>query len=213
MQSLASHIDYTALKPGMTQGDALELCQLAGKHEFAAACLPPYFVSVATEVLAGSATKVCTVVGFPHGMHVMETKLAEADQLIQAGVEELDIVANLAAFRSGELAYWQEEIEAFAQLCRRARVTSKVIIESGLLSIAEVDIAADLCIKAQVDFVKTSTGFAQVGAELDKVRRLREILPPHMYIKASGGIRSREVALEYIAAGANRIGTSTLITD
>ncbi|MEM9987802.1 MAG: deoxyribose-phosphate aldolase, partial [Bacteroidota bacterium] len=155
MQNLASHLDYTALKPGMTQRDALKLCAQADEYGFAAACLPPYFVSLAGDILSGSPVKVCTVVGFPHGMHLMEAKLVETQQLIQAGAEELDLVANLAAFRSGELAYWQEEIKAFAQLCRQARVTSKVIIESGLLSLSEVKTAANLCAEAQVDFVKT----------------------------------------------------------
>lgn len=140
-------------------------------------------------------------------------KVTEARTLLDIGAEELDMVVNLGRFRSGDVNYTKAEIEAFVQQCHRRGAISKVIIESGLLSFDELDRFCEICTEAGADFVKTSTGFAGIGAELDKVSRMREVLPAHVQIKASGGIRSLDQAKSFLAAGATRIGTSTLFIE
>lgn len=209
----AKHIDYTALKPGTTEAEIDLLCEQAKTQGYAAACVPPFYVPEAAASLSGSGVQVCTVVGFPHGLHLTSTKWAEARDLIAAGAQELDLVSNLSALRNQDFPFLREEIKAFGQLCHEHRVTSKVIIESGLLTQEEAKIVSEICVEGGIDYVKTSTGFAAVGAELDKVAYLRSLLPDHVRIKASGGIRDLATARAFIEAGASRIGTSTLIVD
>lgn len=213
MFAVASYIDYTILKIGTTTEQVDELCRQALEQQYAAVCVPPYYVPDAAAMLEGSEVKVCTVVGFPHGMHLTQTKLIEGEQLIQAGAQELDLVSNLSALRNQDHDFLKAEIGTFSELCRSHSVTSKVIIESGLLDFPELQIISEICVQSGIDIIKTSTGFAGVGAELEKVAYLREILPSETGIKASGGIRDLETAQAFIQAGATRIGTSTLIVD
>lgn len=213
MRPIHTYIDYTLLRPGCTRSQIAELCQQALDQQYAAACIPPWYTGTAVSLLSGSAVNVCTVVGFPHGMHLTETKLAEATHLIAAGAQELDLVSNLAALRSREWQAIGREIRDFVRLCRAHRVTSKIIIESGSLDLGEVARICDICSEAEADFVKTSTGFAERGAEIGKVAEMRRLLPPEIRIKASGGIRDYDTARQFIEAGADRIGTSSLITE
>jgi len=213
MYAIAPHIDYTLLKPGAHRAEVETLCHEAKAQRYAAACVSPYFLPLAVDLLRDSRVKPCTVVGFPHGLHHMETKLEEARLMVELGAKELDMVINLSALRSGDWDSLRTEIAGFQELCAAWRVTSKVIIESGLLDREEIRKICDLCVEEEVDFVKTSTGFAAVGAELDKVAFLRDILPPQVQIKASGGIGNYSTALAFLEAGATRIGTSTLIVD
>lgn len=210
---LAAHIDYTLLRPGCTQQEIAQLCQTAVQHQFAAVCVPPYHLLAARQYTAGSTVQRCTVVGFPHGMHLAETKHAEAEHLLREGAEELDMVINLCMVRDQRWSEISHEIAGFTALCSEYQAVSKIIIESGVLSMDEVKILCELCTAAGADFVKTSTGYAATGAELEKVQFMREILPTHIRIKASGGIRTREAALAYIQAGAHRIGTSALLIE
>lgn len=213
MSAIAPHIDYTRLKPGTTQAEVEALCMKARALGYAAACVSPYYLPVVAGYLQGSPVKPCTVIGFPHGLHYPDTKLEEARLMVEYGAKELDMVINLSALRSGDWDTLRTEVAGFQELCAAWRVTSKVIIESGLLDRDEIRTICDLCVEEEVNFVKTSTGFAAVGAELDKVAFLRETLPPQVQIKASGGIRTYSTALAFIEAGASRIGTSTLIVD
>ncbi len=213
MNPIQTYLDYTLLRLGTTVSDVYQLCDEAMEAGCAAVCVPPCYVPGLKERLAGSGVKLCSVVGFPHGMHLSSIKVTEARTLLDIGAEELDMVVNLGRFRSGDLRHTKAEIEGFVQQCQRRNAVSKVIIESGLLSFEEVEQFCDICSEANVTFVKTSTGFAGVGADRDKVEKMREYLPDHIQIKASGGIRSRETAKAFIEAGATRIGASTLLTE
>ena len=213
MSSITSYIDYTALKPGTTAAEIKGLCQAALEQGYPAACVPPYFLPLAAQQLQGTSVHPCTVIGFPHGLHHPDSKLEEARLMAELGARELDMVINLSALRSGDWDTLRTEIAGFQELCAAWRVASKVIIESGLLDREDIRQLCDICVDEEVNYVKTSTGFAAVGAELDKVNFLREILPPRVKIKASGGIRDYATALAFVEAGASRIGTSTLIVD
>ncbi|MEM6262435.1 MAG: deoxyribose-phosphate aldolase [Bacteroidota bacterium] len=210
---ISHYLDYTQLKPGATLSEVQELCEEGIRHEVAAICVSPMYVAAVAHMLADTSTACCTVVGFPHGLHLTETKMAEAQALIQAGAQELDMVNNLSLLREGNWAELEQEISLFANICRSEGGISKLIIESGLLTFEEIGAICDICITANVDFVKTSTGFAAVGAEVEKVTWMRDYLPDHVRIKASGGIRTYEDAKAFVAAGASRIGASTLIVE
>jgi deoxyribose-phosphate aldolase len=213
MRPIQEYLDYTLLRLGATVSDVYQLCDEAMASNCCAVCVPPCYVPGLKDRLSGSGVRLCTVVGFPHGMHLTSIKVTEARTLLDIGVDELDMVVNLGRFRSGDHRYTKAEIEGFVQQCQRREAVSKVIIESGLLTFDEVDRFCEICAEAGADFVKTSTGFAGVGAELDKVARMRSVLPDHVQIKASGGIRSLESARAFIQAGATRIGASTLFTE
>ncbi len=213
MKPIQTYLDYTLLRLGSTVSDIHQLCIEAVAKSCHAVCVPPTYVPGLRDHLEGSDVKLCTVVGFPHGMHMSSIKVTEARTLLDVGADELDMVANLGRFRSGDYGYTKAEIEGFVQQCQRRDAVSKVIIESGLLSFEEVERFCDICAEAGADFVKTSTGFAGVGAELEKVAHMREYLPDQVQIKASGGIRNIETAKAFIEAGATRIGASTLFVE
>ncbi len=210
-EQLHEYIDYTLLKPQASKENILQLCELARQHAFQAVCVPPYYVPVAVQALQDSEVKVCSVVAFPLGFLTPQQKIAELEHVIDLGAKEVDMVMNLAAFSSGDIATIEEELHRASEVCEQENVLLKVIIESGMWSASQLKQLCDLCAEAQVDFVKTSTGFYQVGAELEKVRMMRQWLPRAIRIKAAGGIRSVEQALQFIEAGASRIGTSSLL--
>jgi deoxyribose-phosphate aldolase len=186
----------------------VSLCQEAEDFHFAAVCIPPCFIKVATGVLQHQRVKVATVVGFPLGYQTAEVKFFEAHKALGAGATEIDMVMNLAAFKSGKYAEVENEIGELATLCHFRNAQLKVIIETALLSEAEIKTACRLCEEAEADFVKTSTGFSSRGASVADIRLMRALLPDHILIKASGGIRDLVFAKELIAAGADRLGTS-----
>lgn len=202
------YIDYTALKPEILETEIISLCQTAIEQQYFAVCVSPYYVEKAKSALEGAAVKVCSVVGFPSGMHLISTKAKEAEDLILCGADELDMVINISALKNRKMQYLKAELMAFTLICQQKKVVSKLIIESGLLSVDELRFICDICSDFSLDFVKTSTGFNGKGAELEKVRLMREWLRPEIAIKASGGIRDIETALAFIEAGATRIGTS-----
>lgn len=213
MAPIQSYLDYTLLRPGATVREVEQLCDEALAHGVCAVCVPPCYLGLALERLSGADVKACTVIGFPHGMHLTSIKVTEARTLLDIGADELDMVMNLGRFRSGDPRSTKAEIDAFVQECQRADATSKLIIESGLLTFEEVAQICEICTESGVDFVKTSTGFTGAGAELDKVRYMREILPEYIQIKASGGIKTVDQAKAFIEAGASRIGASSLLTE
>ncbi len=213
MPPLAARLfDHTLLRPDATAAHIAQLCREAAAHGFATACVPPCYVRAAAAALAGSGVAVCTVIGFPLGYAAPAAKCAEAEIALADGATELDMVMNVAAFKSGDDAAVQADIAALADLCRAHGVLLKVIIETALLDAAEITRAAGLCAAAGADFVKTSTGFASRGASVEDVALLRRVLPAHVRIKASGGIRTREGALALVAAGADRLGSSNSLT-
>ena len=209
--NLAPHLDHTLLRPDCTADQIRQLCREASEYGFASVCVPPCYVALAAEALAGTAVAVGTVVGFPLGYQDSRTKFREAEYAIEAGATELDMVINMAWLKSGNVAQVEEEIEDLADLAHVHDALLKVIIETALLTEAEIVLAAQLCAEAGADFVKTSTGFASRGASVADVELLRANVPAKMRIKASGGIRTRASALALLAAGADRIGSSNSV--
>ncbi|MBA9079501.1 MULTISPECIES: deoxyribose-phosphate aldolase [Rufibacter] len=208
-QSLAPYIDHTVLRPDTTQALVAQLCQEAAEHHFAAVCVPPCFVKQAVAALQDTGVQVATVVGFPLGYQLAKVKFFEAHQALAEGATEIDVVMNIAAFKSGRHEEVMSELQELSTLCHFKNSILKVIIETALLSPSEMVQVCKLCIEAEVDYVKTSTGFAASGAQVEDILLLRATLPAHIKIKASGGIKTKEAALALVKAGADRIGTSS----
>jgi deoxyribose-phosphate aldolase len=209
--NLAPFIDHTVLKNTTTTGDVSLLCSEAVQYHFAAVCVPPYFVLDAKKAVEGAAVKVATVIGFPFGYHHYKTKLQEAQSAINDGAEELDMVMNIAAFKSNDTAYVEAEIEAVSELTFKNKIGLKVIIESGVLTNEEIIKCSELYSHFPIQFLKTSTGFAEKNATVEVVQLMRKHLPAHIQIKASGGIRTYAFAKELIDAGATRLGCSASV--
>ncbi|MCS6903846.1 MAG: deoxyribose-phosphate aldolase [Bacteroidia bacterium] len=209
--NISSYIDYTLLKPAVSLQALQTHCKDAMIHHFYAVCVSPYHVEAARKILNGSATQLCTVIGFPLGSTYLEAKLLEASMALSKGCSELDWVINLTAYRAGKILEIQDELAHARELTFRGKAILKIILETGILALEEIEQLCNLCALAEVDYVKTSTGFTHPGAEIEKVAYMRKILPPTVKIKAAGGIKSYEQALEFINAGASRIGTSSLL--
>lgn len=205
------YIDHTILKPTTTRDEIVKLCGDAAAYDFAAVCVPPPFVRLAKQLLEQTRVKTATVLGFPFGYSAIEAKVAEAVLAIVDGADELDMVANLIAIRNADWAYFEREIQALTALIHAKQKVIKVIIESGILSDEEIIQCCEICARYQVDFVKTSTGYAEKGASVEAVQLMRAHLPANIQIKASGGIRTYEFAQQLIAAGATRIGASSSV--
>lgn len=204
--NLASYIDHTLLKPAATVEDIIKLCEEALQNKFAAVCVNPIYVDLAAHYLAGSGTKTATVIGFPLGATFTASKAAEAKEAVLRKADELDMVINIGAAKAGMWEAVTTDIKQVVEAADGAIV--KVIIETGLLTNEEKGKACQAIIEAGAHFVKTSTGFGPSGATVEDIRLLKEIVGEKIGIKASGGIRTREQALELIHAGATRLGTS-----
>ncbi|MDE2038927.1 MAG: deoxyribose-phosphate aldolase [Elusimicrobia bacterium] len=202
-------VDHTLLKPNATQQEIAKLCEEAKSYCFASVCVNPSYVSLAAQLLRGSGVKVCTVVGFPLGSTTPTVKAIEARDAIANGADEIDMVINVGALKSGNDAVVFEDIKAVREAAR-GRVL-KVILETALLSEEEKVRACVLSKKAGADFVKTSTGFGGGGATVEDVRLMRATVGPLMGVKASGGIRDSQTAERMLAAGATRLGTSASV--
>lgn len=209
-QPLNTYIDHTLLSPTASETDIRKLCEEAWIHAFKAVCVPPTYVRYTGEMLEFCPIniEIATVIGFPLGYSTTSTKLHEAENALRDGATELDVVMNIAQFKSMAYLSVQEELRQLADLAHARQCILKVIIETAYLDQFEIQTACEICVEAQADFVKTSTGFAPAGADLATVVLLRELLPDSIQIKASGGIRTREQALAFIQAGASRLGTS-----
>jgi deoxyribose-phosphate aldolase len=209
MHELSKYIDHTILKPTTTNADIEQLCQEAIAHQFKAVCVPPYYVGIASELLENTNIKVATVIGFPMGYSTIAAKVEEAKVVIKDGAFELDVVVNLAAVKSGRWNYVQNELDIMTTICHLHDRKIKIIFETGLLNDDEIKRLCEIAKIIGADFVKTSTGMNGDGATIEAVKLMRENLPANIEIKASGGIRTKEVAEAMIAAGATRIGTSS----
>lgn len=211
MHNIANYIDHTILSPTCTAQQIQVLCEEALAHNFAAVCVPPYYVKIAKQQLVGTDIKVATVIGFPFGYSTTAAKINEIHQAIEDGADELDMVHNLLAVKNNDWEYLEKEITQCLQPIRLHNKTIKVIIESGILSNQEIIDSCKLYAKHKVDFVKTSTGYAATGAVLEHVQLMRANLPEAINIKASGGIKTYAAAASFIVAGASRLGTSSSI--
>ena len=207
MIALASYIDHTLLKPTASHIEIEKICKETLDYGFAADCVPPPFVAAARR----SGVRVATVVGFPFGYSVAAAKRAEVEQAIADGADELDIVINLVLVKQGNWLDLEEEMRGLVAQAHATGRLVKVIIESGILQDDEIIRCCELYASLEVDFVKTSTGYAEKGATVEAVRLIRTHLPASVRIKASGGIRNAGVARELIAAGADRLGCSASV--
>ena len=208
---IAALIDHTVLKPDATETDIVKVCQEARQYNFASVCVNPYWVPRVAALLAGSPVKVCTVVGFPLGANATETKRAETEAAVRAGAQEIDMVINVGALRSGDADRVKQDIAAVVQVAHAAGATVKVILETALLDDNQKALACTLSKLAGADFVKTSTGFAAHGATVKDVALMRLVVGPGMGVKASGGIRTLDDVKNMAAAGATRIGASASV--
>ena len=208
---VASYIDHTILKPTTSAAEVKKLCSEALEYGFAAVCVPPPFVRTSKAAVKGSTVKVATVAGFPFGYSTAPAKLAEIRQAIADGADEIDVVINLTALKSGSWSYLDSEIELLIEPIHRHNKLIKVIIESGILSDTEIIRCCELYGNAGADFVKTSTGYAEKGATLEAVQLIRAHLPSIIRIKASGGIKTYAFANQLIQAGADRLGCSASV--
>jgi deoxyribose-phosphate aldolase len=205
------YIDHTILKPTTLVSDIEQVCAEARQYEFAAVCVPPLFVKKSKELLEGSNVKVATVIGFPFGYSAIEAKLAEILLAIVDGADELDVVINFTAIKNNDWQYVANEINHLMPVIKQANKVIKVICESGVLTHNELVKCCELYGVAGIDYLKTSTGYAEKGATVEAVKIMRANLPPHVQIKASGGIRTYEFAEQLINAGATRLGCSASV--
>jgi deoxyribose-phosphate aldolase len=206
---IASLIDHTLLKPEATRDQIAQLCEEAKEYGFAAVCVNPTNVELAARLLKGSPVAVCIVVGFPLGATLSEVKAYEAQQAINHGAIEVDMVINIGALKSEDYELVERDIATVARTCHDNGAICKVIIEAALLTEEEKVTACQLAKKAGADYVKTSTGFGPGGATVEDVALMRRVVGPSMGIKAAGGIRTLKTATEMLEAGATRIGTSS----
>jgi len=207
--AVASMVDHTLLKPGATQDEVIKLCEEARKYSFASVCVNPSYVALCAKLLRGSPVKVCTVIGFPLGSTTPTVKAIEARDAIANGADEIDMVINVGALKSGNDAYVKDDIRAVRE-ATRGKVL-KVILETSLLTKDEKVRACRISKEVGADFVKTSTGFGGGGATEEDIRLMRETVGPLMGVKASGGIRDCATAQAMVKAGATRLGTSASV--
>jgi len=207
-RDIARTIDHTLLKPEATRQQIETLCSEAREHGFATVCVNPTWVRLCSDLLQGSETRVCTVVGFPLGATVPEVKAFEAARVVAEGACEVDMVINVGALKSGDYRLVERDIAGVVEASRRGGALTKVIIEAALLTDDEKVQACVLSKAAGADFVKTSTGFGPGGATADDVSLMRRVVGREMGVKAAGGVRDLKSAQAMLEAGADRIGAS-----
>jgi len=207
-EQLAKVIDHSLVRPELTETDVVAGCKLAARYHTATVCVKPCHVKLAKEVLKDSDVLVGTVIGFPHGSHLTIIKVAEAQQAMDDGAVELDMVLNIGQLRSGKLDYVLEDIKAVCDAAHARRVKVKVILENAYLTDEEKVTACKLSEAAGADWVKTSTGFAQSGATLADLRLMRASVSDKVQVKAAGGVRTLPALLDVINVGATRCGAT-----
>ncbi len=216
-KALANCIDHTLLKPEAVDADFDRLCAEALQYGFYSVCVASSRVAYVANKLRGTSVRICSVVGFPHGNMTSAAKAFETRDAVKAGANEIDMVINIGWLRGGRLAEVEADIRAVREACGSGApdgpgVLLKVIIETCLLDEADKIRACELSRKAGADFVKTSTGFASGGATVEDIALMRRIVGPDMGVKASGGIKTRKVAIAMLEAGATRIGAGSSVS-
>lgn len=199
-------IDHTLLAPDATEAQIKKLCEEAKQYDFASVCVNPCYVAFCLRQLEGSRVNVCTVIGFPLGATSTESKIFEAEQALEDGADEIDMVINVGALKDKRYRYVEDEIHRLKKVC--GDKVLKVILETCLLTDDEKVKACELAKSAGADFVKTSTGFSKGGATVHDVELMRKTVGSTLGVKASGGVRSKEEMVAMVKAGATRIGTS-----
>jgi deoxyribose-phosphate aldolase len=206
--NIAQMIDHSLLRPEVTKEEIKAICSEGEKYGFATVCINPVWVRLCVDLLKGSPVRICTVSGFPLGASRPEVKAKEAQIAIHQGADEIDMVANIGALKSGYFELLEEDIRAVRNAMGNEKIL-KVIIETAVLTDEEKIKTTEIVMDCGADFVKTSTGFGYPGATVEDVRLLKRVVGDRIEIKASGGIRDYATALKLVQAGASRIGTSS----
>ncbi|HVE61462.1 MAG TPA: deoxyribose-phosphate aldolase [Chitinophagaceae bacterium] len=209
--NIAAFIDHTVLKSTATVNDVDAVCREAELYGFAAVCIPPVYVQYAANKLKETNIKLATVIGFPFGYTYINAKQEEARQAISNGADELDMVISLIALKNGDYAYLENEVAAILEVVKKYNITLKIIIESGILTEQEILKCCKIYGAFDIDFLKTSTGYAEKGASIEAVQLMRHHLASHIQVKASGGIKTFDFAKQLIEAGATRLGCSASV--
>ncbi|SEQ53504.1 deoxyribose-phosphate aldolase [Hyunsoonleella jejuensis] len=207
--NLSNFIDYTFLKPTATERDIINVCKIAKANKYFSVCVNGSYVKLAQELLKDTEVKVCTVIGFPFGAMSTQSKISEAINAVADGAEEIDMVINLGYLKSSNYVSVLRDISDVKRAI--GNTTLKVIIEISELNKNEIVKACEIAVDANADFVKTSTGFASGGATFTAVKIMKKTVKDSAKIKASGGISDFETAVKYLEAGADRIGTSSVL--
>lgn len=205
---IAKMIDHSLLNPGLTDEELEAGCRLARQYDVASACVKPYFLKRCAELLAGSTVAASTVIGFPHGGHKTAVKVAEAEAALRDGGAELDMVVNIGKVLSQDWAYVCEDIKAVVDVTHAGGAIVKVIFENCYLQDCHKIRLCEICAEAGANFVKTSTGYGTGGATIADLKLMRKHSPPHIRVKAAGGIRTLDALLEVRAIGVARSGAT-----
>ncbi len=209
--NVAKYIDHTLLKPEADKKSVEKLCGEALEHGFYSVCLNGSRVKYAADLLDPSDVKVCAVIGFPLGACTTKNKICEARDVIENGADEIDMVMNIGKFKDGNFDYVLNDIENIVNIAHSSDIIVKVILETCLLDNEEIIKACELCLKAGADFVKTSTGFNKEGATLEAVAIMKKAVGENAKVKAAGGVRNYQTAIDFINAGADRLGCSSSV--
>jgi len=209
MKNIASHLEHTMLKPDLSMTDMSENLQFALNNGVATFVVPPAMLSYCRKEIDSAAKSIalCTVIGFPLGYNTLPVKMAEIKDAIQAGADEVDVVVNNIYVKNLMFEEIQKEFNGYREAAGNTIV--KVILETSLLDLKQIETLTEMLIKAKIDYVKTSTGFVGAGAQIDHIKALKQSFDGKIKIKASGGIKNREHTEAFIAAGADKIGTSS----
>ncbi|MBM4081413.1 MAG: deoxyribose-phosphate aldolase, partial [Planctomycetes bacterium] len=207
-EDIAKMIDHSLLNPTLTDKELEKGCQLALDYNVASVCIMPYYLKRCSEILKGSTVKASTTIGFPHGGHATAVKVAEALRALYDGGEELDMVVNISKVLSGDWDYVRQDIKAVIDVAHGRGQKVKVIFENCYLKDEQKIRLCEICGELRADWVKTSTGYGTGGATLDDLKLMRKHAPPHVQVKAAGGVRTLDALLEVRAVGVTRCGAS-----
>jgi len=210
-KDIAKMIDHSLLNPKMTDVELEDGCKIALDYDIASVCIKPYYVKRASAILKGSDVKTGTTIGFPHGGHTTRMKVMEAQQAMQDGAKELDMVVNIGKVLSLDWHYVFDDIEAVVEAGHPCGAIVKVIFENCFLQDEHKIRLCEICGQARADFVKTSTGYGDSGATIEDLKLMRKYSPPNVQVKAAGGIRTFDQTLEVRAVGVTRIGATRTI--
>jgi deoxyribose-phosphate aldolase len=208
LAELAKMFDHSLLQPQLTDADLDRGLAVAVEYDVASVCIKPYAVKRAAKLLAGTTIAACTVIGFPHGGHLPRVKLLESELAVADGATELDMVVNVGKVLSGEWNFVADDIRGVVELAHRNGARVKVIFENAYLKDEHKRELCRVCGEVRADWVKTSTGYAETGATLEDLRLMREHSPPHVQVKAAGGVRSFETLMAVRALGVTRVGAT-----
>jgi deoxyribose-phosphate aldolase len=208
---VAGMIDHSLLQPVLTDAELEKGCRVAREYEVASVCIKPYGVRLAAQILAGSRVAVGTVIGFPHGGHVTAIKRAEAEQAMTDGARELDMVVNIGKVLSGDWDYVKRDIAAVVDAAHARKAIVKVIFENCFLQDSHKEMLCKICGEVGADFVKTSTGYGDAGATDEDLKLMRHCSPPHVQVKAAGGVRNFDRLLAVRAIGVTRVGATASV--